>query len=155
MAKIKYAGGRNFIVENYDDQGEQIDLLVNTIGKYEGTVPFDFRDDEQTTRLSVESSGEWEIQILPLDQIRVVEIPGTFEGNGDDVVLFKGTNPDLLKVDASNAKRNFVIYSYQPLDYDLAVNEIAPYTGVVIVPRNTFLLVIMATGPWSIEVTTK
>jgi hypothetical protein len=128
---------------------------VNTIGKYEGTRPLDFLDGEHTTRFSIESSGAWEIRVLPLQQIRRVTIPGTFEGNGDDVVYLQGTgNPDLLKVDASKAKSNFVIWAYGNTR-DLVVNEIAPYTGVVIVSRDTFVLVIEAEGNWLIEVTTK
>jgi hypothetical protein len=45
----------------------------------------------------------------------------------------KGTGrPDLLKVDASQAKGNFAIWGYGN-DRDLLVNEIAPYSGTVVV----------------------
>jgi hypothetical protein len=154
IVHITYNGGRNFAVWNYDADGKMIDLLVNTIGRYEGTRPLDFLG-EHTTRFVIKSSGPWEIQVLPLQRIRRVNIPGTFQGKGDDVVYLQGAGkPDVLKVDASKARSNFVIWAYGK-KRDLVVNEIAPYTGVTIVDMDTFLLVIEAEGNWSIEVTTR
>ena len=156
-----YSGSGNFVVWNYGADGEKIDLLVNTIGKYEGTRPLDFLSDEQTARFQIEGRGQWEIQILPFEQIRRVDIPGTFDGKGDDVIYMKGTGrPDLLKVDAGQAKNNFVIWGYGN-GRDLLVNDIAPYSGTVIVASSlptsngALVLVIEAEGSWSIEVMTR
>ena len=60
----------------------------------------------------------------------------------------------MLKVDASKAESNFAIWGYGDTR-DLLVNEISPYTGVVIVPSGIIILVIEAEGPWSIEVTAR
>lgn len=161
IAHIKYNGGSNFIIQNYDGNGNSIDLLVNKIGNYEGTVALDVLDNQQTTRFEVKSNGQWEIKILPLERVRRVEFPGTLEGNGDDVVLLLGTGKlDLLKIDASKADSNFIVYGLGS-DNDLLVNEIAPYTGTVIVPRSlpvssgALMLIVSATGKWSIEVAVK
>jgi len=154
IMKINYSGGSNFAVQNYDAQGNQIDLLVNVIGSYKGTVPLDFLENESTTRLQITSSGNWTIEILPITEMRRETIPGQITGLGDDVVYLNGTNPDLLKVDASSAQDNFVVWSYGSRR-NLLVNEIAPYTGTVIMPNDTTILVIQATGKWSLEVTTK
>jgi len=161
LVHIAYSGSRNFIVWNYGANNEKIDLLVNVTGKYEGTRPLDWLDGEHTTRFQVESSGDWEIQVLPFEQIRIVEIPGTFEGIGDDVVFLDGSSaPDLLKVDASDAERNFVLWGWGN-GRDLLINEFAPYTGNILIdgslPTSTgvLVLVVEATGSWSIEVTTR
>jgi len=79
------------------------------------------------------------------------------KGTGDDVILISGGNskPDLLKADASLASRNFVVIAYGSTTRKLLVNEIAPYTGTTIIDPTAFLLVINATGPWSLEITTK
>jgi hypothetical protein len=153
IARISYSGGSNFVVWNYDADGDKIDLLVNTVGNYEGTRPLDFLDTEHTARFQVESSGEWEITILPLAEIRTEAVPGNFAGNGDEVIYLDGT-PDLLKIDASTATSNFVIWAYGNRR-DLLVNDIAPYDGVVIAGSDTAVLVIEAEGDWSIEVTSK
>jgi len=154
LAHVTYQGSRNFIVYNYGADGEKIDLLVNTIGSYEGTRPLDFLEDEHTTRFQVESSGAWEIQVLPLSEIRRETIAGTFEGQGDDVVLLSGGTPDLLVIDARRADSNFVIWGYGGRR-SLLVNEIAPYDGTVIAGKDTLVLVIEAEGPWQIEVTVR
>jgi hypothetical protein len=92
--------------------------------------------------------------LLPLSEVRRVSAPGTFTGYGDDVVLLTGGTPDLLKVDATAAKGNFAIWTYGSAR-DLVVNEIAPYTGTVLVGSDSDILVISAERAWSIEVTTR
>jgi hypothetical protein len=153
IARISYSGRSNFVVWNYGTDGDKIDLLVNTVGDYQGTRPLDFLDTEHTARFQVESSGDWEISILPLSEIRAEVVPSSFTGNGDEVIYLDGT-PDLLRIDASSATSNFVIWGYGNRR-DLLVNDIAPYDGVVIAGSNTAVLVIEAEGDWSIEVTSK
>ena len=78
ILKIKYMGDRNFVVRNYPaNSNNYYDLLVNTIGSYEGTVPLDFRDGEQTGRFEVQASGTWEFHIEPLASARIEHVPGT------------------------------------------------------------------------------
>jgi hypothetical protein len=151
---IKYTGSHNFVIWNYASNGEQIDLLVNTIGAYQGKRPIDFQSGENTVRLEIKASGSWEIQVLPLGSITAVAIPGTYNGTGDDVIALVGGTPDLLITDASMASSNFIIRSYGNY-VDLLINEIAPYNGTVILSSDTVVLEIIATGPWSIEIKTK
>ncbi len=63
LLHITDGGGSNFAIWNYGPDGEKIDLLVNTIGKYDGIRPLDFLSDEDTARFSVESSGQWKIEV--------------------------------------------------------------------------------------------
>jgi len=154
LLNITYTGNRNFAIWSYASNGEKIDLLVNTIGQYKGIRPIDFRSDESTVRLEIKASGAWEIHVLPLEYITQVHIPGTYESTSDDVIALVGGKPDLLTVDASTATRNFVVYSYGNYS-DLLVNEIAPYTGTVVLSSDTIILEIIATGSWSIQITIK
>lgn len=154
IVKITHTGGSNFAIWSDNANGEHIDLMVNTVGNYQGTLPLDFLG-ESTTRFEVTAGGAWEIQVLPVAMVRRENIPGTFQGKGDDVVAFEGGAPDLLKANASNASENFAIFTYGDNGRDLAINEIAPYTGTVVIDRQTFVIVITATGPWSIEITAK
>jgi len=150
LAHITYTGGSNFAVWNYGPDGEKIDLLVNTIGAYDGTRPIDFLEDEDTVRFEVKSSGEWVMQVLPLSDVRRETIPGIFKGVGDDVVFLSGGTPDLLKADASSAQSNFAIWAFGD-GRDLLINEIAPYIGTVVMPSGMFLLVVVAQGNWTME----
>lgn len=152
LAMIQHDGDRNFIVETYDALGERMGLLVNTIGYYGGVRPLNFMDDEQAARLVIQADGPWSVLIVPLDYTPVVEVPGTIDFNSDYVVAFEDA-PDLLQVDASGATGNFIIYAYGETGRRLLVNDIAPYQGTVIAPANTFLLEIIADGPFTIDVT--
>ena len=151
----KHTGGSNFIVTNYDSSNNEISLLINTIGAYEGTRPLDFLVGEQTARFEIKAGGTWEIQILPLSQVRHVSIPGTVQGTGDDVFYLDGSNPDTIAANASQASGNFILYSYSDNGYDLVFNEIAPYTGTALLNNTTFLISLEATGPWSLDITTR
>lgn len=154
ILEITYTGAHNFAVENYSSSGDQIDLLVNTIGSYHGRRPIDFQSDEYTTRFAITASGQWEIQVLPLSEMTQFNIPGTYNGVGDDVIAITGGTPDIFTADASTASHNFAVLGYG--DYsDLLINEIAPYTGTVILSSDTIILEIIATGKWSLQVTTK
>jgi len=156
LIRIKYIGDGNFSIRNYPaNSADYYDLLVNIIGSYEGIRPLDFFDGENTARLEITASGQWEIQILPFAYITSVFLPSTYQGTGDDVIAFPGNSPDLLKIDASQATSNFVILSFTPDGRNLIVNEIAPYTGTTILDPETMVLVIEAKGPWSLEITTK
>jgi len=153
--KIKYIGDSNFVVRNYPANGNNYyDLLVNTIGSYEGTVPLDFRDGEQTARFEVQASGTWEFHIEPLASARIEHVPGTIIGKGDDVIFIGGEPPDLLTADALQAESNFVVQGMANRGFDLVINEIAPYLGTTILDSSTIALIVHATGPWSLEITT-
>lgn len=155
IAKINFQGSGNFIVYNYGANNERYELLVNTIGAYEGTVPIDFADNEETKRFEVKANGPWEINILDFTEVRRETIPGVFIGSGDDVIFLEGNNPDLLIVDGSNAESNFIIWAYGHRR-NLVVNEIAPYTGTSILENDVLVLVIKeGGGEWSLEVTTQ
>jgi len=150
---VKYTGGGNFVIWNYDSAGEKIDLLVNTIGSYSGKVPLDFMTGEATARLQIESSGTWTITISPLslNVINVVQVPGTYQGSGDDVVGLDGT-PDTGTF-STQTHDNFVVWSYSSTGgKDLLVNEIGPYSGTKVMDKNTFLLVISSGGAWSMDI---
>lgn len=155
LMRVTHKGFRNFILRNYPaGSNDYYDLLVNTIGSYQGVLPLDFRDSERTGRLIINADGQWEVLIDPLDTIKYLTVPGTYQSVGDDVVGLNGRMPDLLQIDASFASSNFVVEAITGVR-ELLVNEIAPYTGTVMLSDNTSILIVTASGPWSIEVTAR
>lgn len=151
----KYTGGDNFIIQSYDSNGNPIDLLVNTIGAYEGVQLINYDTTQPlTTRLQIKSSGPWNIEIRSTSTADKLVVPGTFKGKGDDVIILNGGTPDLLDADSSQAQDNFIVYAFDPMP-ELIVNEIAPYTGENMLTSMTGILEIKATGPWTIKVRAK
>jgi len=140
----------NFIVYSYDMDGNKIDLLVNTIGYYNGYLLL----LSPVSRLEISSGGAWTVEALPFipEYTHFLEVPGTYNGNGDDVILLKGS-PDLAKFDATEYD-NFIVYSHTSFGRkDLLINEIGPYSGTKILPNTTFILEVKASGAWSVEIT--
>lgn len=142
------AGSGYFGIESYDAAGEQVDLLVNTTDVYEGIVPLDFMDDEQTTRLQITADGEWYIEIRPLAMARRIGAPGVANGVGDDVFIIDGT-PDIAHIVGNAEGHYFGVFAYGDR-YDLLVNETDPYDGRVIVSSSAVLIEVKASGPWEI-----
>lgn len=68
--------------------------MVNTTDPYDGIVPLDFMADEHAARFEVKAHGDWTIEILPLSTARVLVVPGSIDGKGDDVILLTGSKPD-------------------------------------------------------------
>ena len=140
----------NFIVYSYDMAGEKDDLLVNEIGYFEGYLLQLY----PISRLEITAGGPWEVKVFPFakEYAHYLDVPGTYQGNGYDVIVLRGT-PDLATfVTASND--NFIVYSISSDgDMDLLVNEIGPYTGTKILSSNTFVLEVKASGDWRVEIT--
>jgi len=155
LLHIKNVGSGNFAVWNYDKDGNKIDLLVNTIGNYEGYLPLDFLDREHTARLEIKSDGQWAVEIYPFDlqYLHVLELPGKYTGNGDDVLVIR-KNPDIAQFDCQ-VSGNFAVWAYGASGRDLVVNEIAPYSGKVILSKDAFILVVKASGVWTVDISTR
>src|SRR5258706_181235 len=75
-------GSRLFGVTGYNADNEQVDSLVLSTDPYDGIRPLDFRDGQKTTRLEVKATGDWAIEILPLEAAQSFEVPGSFTGTG-------------------------------------------------------------------------
>lgn len=87
---VRYDGRGHFSVTCYDSSNFHTRASVSTDGSYEGILPLDFFRDEYTTRISVQASGPWRIEIRPLDMIERVTVPGRLEGRTDRVVRLEG-----------------------------------------------------------------
>lgn len=152
---IKHTGGSNFIVESYDANNNQIDLVVNTIGSYDGIVILNLTDNEDAARFQVTAGGAWEMTISPFSAARNFPVPVTISGIGDEVVILQG-NADTIQADNSQGDGNFIIQAVGDRGIDLIFNEISPYTGTALLPSSrTLLLIIKAEGPWSLQITGK
>lgn len=151
---ITHNGGGNFAIQSYDANNNYMDLLVNTIGNYQGTVPLDLLDREDTARFQITAGGSWQIVVSPLISARAFELPAVITGVGDDVVIIRGGNADTVAAN-NQGNSNFAVWSYSGSGRDLVFNEIAPYTGTALLKSDTFLLVIVAQGDWTLDISTR
>lgn len=155
ILEISNSGRSNFIVYNYDSQGNKIDLLVNEIGAYHGKKLIDVLEGDYSERLEVKSSGAWKITVYPfvIDYLEVLNLPGQYEGDGDNIIVINGT-PDIGTFSTTEST-NFVVWTYYSNSRELLVNEIGPYSGESIIPLDTVFLVVECNGKWNMDITAR
>ena len=147
VLELIHRGSSNFAVNSFTSTGEPLDLLVNTIGAYEGRVPINFFEGEDVAELEIAADGAWTATATS-----VFLAPGfsdTHSGTGDDVVLFQGTGSRLAVTHSGQS--NFAIWAYGQ-NTDLLVNEIGNYAGTVRLPSGTVILAVSADGAWTFDV---
>lgn len=139
-------GSGNFIVNVLDENNEATgDLLVNTIGAYQGTTFFG-RGWGTATFLEVVADGPWTIAIEPVSYAQEIALPG--EGVGDAVYLYGGGSGAWTFT--HDGQSNFVVYEYGDAIMPLLINEIGQYSGQVPIRRGPAVIVVIADGWWSV-----
>lgn len=150
IAVATYGGSSNFAVTSIAADGSSNDLLVNTIGRYKGTVLFDYQSGQHSVAFQVEAAGAWTIVIKPVASARVWDGATTLTGTGDDVVQIVPASSGLVTLDiASKGQGNFAVSAFSPSGSDLLVNEIGKFSGQVLLPDGSFALSVTADGTWS------
>jgi hypothetical protein len=142
VAKISYSGGSNFVVRAFAEGGSP-DLLVNTIGAYEGTRPLNF--EAPVGEFEIKASGPWTITIS--DFREQPEFNGSASGSGDQVLRVPNLSGPMAVSYAGES--NFVVRSWGS-STDLLVNTIDAYSGTVRMGE-TAALEIVSSGPWTLD----
>jgi hypothetical protein len=150
VVTIDHTGAGNFAVWAVDDQGQDLDLLVNEIGSYSGVHPLNFLDGEEAAALRIEADGQWRVSSAPLTSAPSWDGTGTYTAESSAVVLVEGVASGLTPVTLTHqGGSNFAVWAYGD-SRDLLVNEIGPYSGETLLPTGTLVLTVEADGPWSI-----
>lgn len=149
IAEISHEGTSNFAVWSLDAAGENIDLLVNTIGNYQGVRPINFLVGDEVRGFDIQADGSWRILIKPLSEARQFTA-NTITGVGDDVLLLaEMTQTEAVRF-THDGESNFAVWAWGSDVRDLVVNEIGSYDATRRVPAGTVILEITADGNWTI-----
>lgn len=121
-------GQANFAISALDAQNQSTgELLVNTIGPYQGSTVLGSLGLAEPTTLQVTADGAWSITVAPLSTAPMLAPAGT----GDAVFLYDGPAGALTVTHDGDG--NFVVVEDTGsfLELGLLVNEIGPYSGTV------------------------
>ena len=147
LLKVNYPGAHNFSIASYSEDGEYLDLLVNEIGPYSGTVTT-FANYSDTALLEVTASSDWTIECLPFSSMSKANNGDSFQG--DDVVYISPGS--ISKVHFTHdGQHNFSVMAIGFDDMDLLVNEIGPYDGTKLWTDPDTFFIVNADGRWSIS----
>ena len=141
VATIAHSGNRNFVVWGMDSNLNDTDLLVNTIGDYQGRV---LGSDDSYGGMKIEGDGNWTVQVVPVAQ--APRLSGSVQGTGDDVFIWDGSRT--IAAINHDGSRNFVVWLFSGSGRDLLVNDIGPFSGETVIDEGVFE--INADGNWSI-----
>ncbi|GAB3658926.1 hypothetical protein [Glycomyces tarimensis] len=148
MVTLTHDGSANFAVSALDENNESTgDLLVNTIGSYEGVTALGLIDlGNEPARLEVSADGSWAMTLAPFGE--AAELPGS--GTGDGVFRYEG---DAATWGVTHdGESNFAVSYYTDADFEmpLLINEIGAYEGEQPVGAGPGLVVINADGSWTV-----
>jgi hypothetical protein len=139
-------GARNFAVWAYGE-GENKELLVNTVGAYQGVrwLP------PGSYTMEIDADGAWTMTItqMALDQTAT----GARQGAGDDVSgVFQAERGRAAYTFAHEGERNFAVWLRCESGDDLLINEIGPVQAEAVVSTSDELCFwdVNADGPWTI-----
>lgn len=150
LATISYTGTGNFAIWTIGSDGSELDLLVNTIGKYSGTRMFDTEYGQHSVAFKITASGSWVITVKPVELARVWNGTTKLSGRGDDVVQLAPPSSGLVTLAVTHTgSENFAVRSYGGSGVDLLVNEIGRYSGEVLLPTDTNVIEVIADGAWT------
>lgn len=141
-------GRRNFIVQAY--AGNDSDILVNTIGPYQGSRPLIGGSE---VYFEVNADGAWSIRVEPIAFDEAVA-QGT-EGTGDHVTgLFTPAKEGAVPYTFTHTgERNFIVQLHCAGGSDSAQNEIGPADNEAVVRfrEAPCFWEVRANGDWSIR----
>jgi len=143
VARFTHNGQRNFIVTVY--QEGKHDLLVNTIGAYQGERPL---WGQAPVMLDIQADGAWTVEVRPVESAA----SAAFSGTGDAISgMFAPPQTGPWEISHSG-QRNFIVYLHCTGESDLVQNEIGPVSGsrVVSFPEGPCLWEVQADGTWSL-----
>jgi len=150
VIELTHAGNANFAVWSLDAAFENIDLLVNEIGTYDGTRPMQWDQDEVVKGLEISADGDWTYEIRPL--LQEPEVSCLVEGSGDSVILLSNFADAGGPADLTHeGDGNFAIWAWGFDGVDLLVNEIGAYQGTVRVSSGLIAWDISANGNWTVD----
>ena len=146
-----HTGGSNFAVKLQNEDGEDLELLVNEIGNYKGKTFAEIPADGNYY-LNVTADGSWNFAISQEPPVEMVDLPNKFSGTGDDIVFFNAKSDNYKFNFTHTGTSNFAVLLNGS---GLMVNEIGNYTGSMRQKLETdgyYLLVIKADGKWTANI---
>ena len=154
--RMKHTGGGNFAIWLLDSDGEQVDLLVNVIGQFDGSHAIAL-DRAGTYLLDVEANGTWNADVEPVAVAGAVSAPATLSGSSaaasQPLRLVRG----LVTIQMhGSGKGNFAVWLLDGEHrIDLLANDIGAFDGSTaehIPADGVYILDVEANGPWTISV---
>ena len=150
-------GDRNFIVWLLNDEGDQIDLLVNKIGEFDGSKALCVTKQGDYI-LDISADGSWTITIEQPRPSYASPVPKMLKGTGQQASEMFYLDTGLARFEMTHdGDHNFIVWLLDDdgNQIDLLVNKVGEFDGskaVSIRKGGNYLLSISADGNWEISI---
>jgi len=157
IVTLTHTGSSNFAVWLLDSNGENVDLLVNEIGSFDGSTALGI-EVAGAYALDITADGAWTIKIEQLKPTSAPGVPRTFTGTGPKVSSLFWLDKTLTTFEMSHdGSSNFAVWLLDSNgeNVDLLVNEIGSFDGstaIGVPAAGVYILDIEADGDWTISV---
>jgi len=154
---MNHGGDRNFIVWLLNDEGDQIDLLVNKIGEFDGSRAVGITKQGDYI-LDISADGSWTVTIEQPRPSYAPPVPKTLKGTGQQASEMFYLDTGLARFEMTHdGDRNFIVWLLDDdgNQIDLLVNKVGEFDGskaVSIRKGGNYLLSISADGNWEISI---
>jgi hypothetical protein len=155
--RMTHDGDSNFAIWLLDDEGDQIDLLVNEIGEFDGSKAVGIKNQGDYI-LDISADGSWTITIEQPRPSSAPSVPKTLKGKAQQASEVFYLDKGLARFEMSHdGDSNFAVWLLDDEgdQIDLLVNEIGEFDGskaVSISNGGIYLLDITADGNWEISI---
>ena len=140
-------GSSNFSISVLDAANASTgQLLVNTIGAYNGTTEYGFSSFGEDATLQITADGNWSLTIAPISAAPVLAASGA----GDGVFLYEGSAGKLTATHDGSSNFAIIEETDELFNMGLLVNEIGPYSGTVPLSSGPSAIVVSADGNWTL-----
>ena len=153
IIRVNFSGESVFTVTPIDSTGKKQLSLFLAIGDHKG-VHYQKAYTKPIVAYEIAGTGEWNMEIAPISDARVVPTKSV-AGNGDDVVKFIKPSSGFKRISFTHDGEG--VFSVTPLDskgrsrFPLML-KIGAYTGTVVLPSGTQYLDISADGNWTFSI---
>lgn len=156
--RMMHTGGSNFAIWLMDGStGDQIELLVNEIGPFDGAKAVGVNRSGNYL-LDVTADGSWSVTVEQPRDVAGAPVPPQITGRGQQVTQLLALQEGLARIEMTHdGQSNFAIWLLDDggAQVDLLVNEIGSFSGskAVQVPDDgNYLLDVTADGNWTIVI---
>ena len=148
ILNITHSGTAGFVVETVDGQGVN-DVVIDTLGNYEGTRPVNLGATHR--QLDIRADGTWTIEVLPLASAERAE-DGRASGRGDEVVLIDGGGPGWFRHDGEGDLAVEQHGGSVPSADASIIDGSGARDGAITVHDDAEALIITADGAWELRI---
>lgn len=145
LMTMTHDGTSIFSVHTVDASGEEVDLLVYTIGAYSGTVT-SYTNFTDAKMLSIKADGPWSVTFTPMKDMPALTNGAEYYGDG----IYYIDTDSLTKIHfTNNGDGVFSVNGVGLSDADLLVYEVGAYDRTVIWNEPKSFLIVKSDGAWT------